>query len=1012
LSFLATLIKRGAISIALALLLIILGLFSLKQISIRMFPKITKPIISITTTYPGASAKIVQGFITSRIENAITGMPNIDYITANNTKGASTVTVYLTPNASVDSAMMRLQEKMNEVKGDFPSQVRGPDIEEKANMNPSIILSFTSHQMSRVQAAEYLRRVVEPGMEVVNGVAQARVLGRQYALKIKLNPNWLEAYHLTASDVLSALQKQHVMAQAGNLEGKVTNLDINADASFKAPADFNNLVVSQSGNRVVRIRDIGNAAFTAEQDNINAFFDGNPGTMMFISLVSGANPLTVSKSILEQVAKIKTHLPYDLKVHVLLNASDFISASIREVVEALVIALFVITAVLLFFLGSFRAMLIPLMTIPVSLIGGLFLLYSAGYSINVFTLLAMVLAIGLVVDDAIVVVENIYRHIQAGERPFQAALNGTKEVYGAIIAMTLTLAAVFAPIFFMQGMTGKLFSEFAFALIASVLISGFIALSLTPMMASRMLVAQQHSRLAHFSERVMSWLDRIYQRALQFFIRRRAIPILVWLLTMVGCVYFYQTTPQELAPKEDQGFVFAMGQAPPSVNHSFVLHYIPQLSSIFGATPGRLHTVIVQGLQGENSFIAFDTLKPWGQRKLTAMQVVPIIQKGLFQVPGLKAFVMVPDFLNGSDNGGLQFVITSTAGYKQLYEAEKAFQVAAMKSGLFVSVTDDLAYHQPELNVEMDRQAMQAQQVNAQDVSHALGLLTGDLESQQYNYSGRSYDVIITMDKAFRRNPDMLNRIHVRNAQGDLVPLSALVKSHVDVKPASLNEFQKQNSVTIQGILAPGVPLSKAIAFAQHVAPTVLPKNMTYDFSGSTRQYRQEGGHFLVTFCLALLIIFLILGIQFNSFRDSLLILFGSVPMALCCALVSLKCGFGTINIYTQIALLTLVGLIAKHGVLMAKFANQLQEHEGVSQMEAIIQAAKVRFRPILMTSVAMVLGAMPLVFAQGAGSVSRSQMGLTLAFGLSLGTLCTIFVFPALYSFFSKVKKQEDAHV
>ncbi|OGT30923.1 MAG: hypothetical protein A3E87_08055 [Gammaproteobacteria bacterium RIFCSPHIGHO2_12_FULL_35_23] len=1001
-------IKKEVLSVSIALLIVVLGLFALKQMPIRLFPQITSPIISITTSYPGASAEVIKSFVTSRLENAIAGLPNISYITASSTNGSSQIEVYLLPNSDVNAAMVQIMEKVNEQRSNLPTEVKDPLVEEEADDNPAMIIAFTSNQMSRVQVAEYLRRVIEPEFEIVNGVSSAEVMGRQYAIRINLNPKLLLAYGLTATDVLNALNQQNVLSQAGSLEGNNNNFDLEAMSHFINPEEFNNLLIKEVNNNIIRLKDIGQATFTEEDNNINAFYNNNPATMVFIKLIPGANPLTVSKSVLQTLAKIKQSLPYDMQTTVVLNEADYIHESIKEVLHSLFIAFVIILFVLVFFLGSFRAMTIPLVTIPISLIGAFFLMNLMGFSINTLSLLAMVLAVGLVVDDAIVVVENIFRHLQMKKSKLQAVLDATQEVFGAIIAMTLTLAAVFAPIFFMGGITGTLFSEFAFALVSGVLISGFIALTLTPMMCSKILsVELENSQLARFSIRMMTYLENGYHRALIFIFKKRAVAIISWVFTIIGCFYLYHTIPQELAPKEDQGFLMIMGNAPANANQNYVLSYRNALDQVLSGLPGVSSTLLLQGVTGLNGVMGFAILKPWGERAVTAMALQPQLQMRLSQIAGVNAYAIIPGDLPGSSDTSLQFVIVSTADYKKLYTVAKQFEQTAMKSGLFSYLNDDLNYNQPELQLEINRNALAAMNVDMNSIGDSLALLTGELQSQQFTYFGHSYDVILSASKEFRRNPDQLNLIYVRNNANNLVPLSSLIKTKISIEPSSLNEFQKQNAITINGMLAPGKSLSEAITYTQTLATHLLPPDMSYDYSGDARQYMEEGGRFVQIFSLSLIIIFLILGIQFNSFRDSLLILLGSVPMALFAALIPLKLGFGTINIYTQIALLTLVGLIAKHGVLMTKFANQLKE-EGAGKIIAIQKAALVRFRPILMTTVAMVFGTFPLVFAKGAGSVSRFEMGLTIAVGLTLGTFCTLFIFPVLYHLFSRENKNQ----
>lgn len=1010
-NFLKLVIKNEMISVSLALLIIVLGLFSLKEISIRLYPKVTVPVISIKTIYPGASQEVVQGFITSRLENVITGISHINYITSSSSKGSSQIQVHLQPNTDVQSVMVNIMDKLNEQKSYLPNEVKGPIVEQASEDSPSMIIAFTSNKMSRVQLAEYLRRVSEPELEVVNGVGQASVLGPQYALKINLDPTLLSAYSLTATDVLSALKQENILAQIGDLEGKSSNYDLDMNSYFNNSDAFNQLLLKQTDNQTVHLSDVGNAKFESENNHINAFYNGHKAVMVFVKLIPGANPLTVSKQITKVLSQMQNHLPYDAHYKVILNVADYIHDSIREVLHALTFALLITLIVLIGLLGSWRSALIPLVTIPVSLIGCLFFMWLMGYSINTLTLLAMVLAVGLVVDDAIVIVENTFRHFTHSASRFSAAYLGTKELFGAIIAMTLTLSAVFAPLFFMGGVTGKLFIEYAFTLAASVLISGLIALTLTPMMCARVLPKmQEESRLHQISMQLIEYLQTSYSYLLQRVFQFQWIAISIWLLSILGGFYLYHTLPKELAPQEDQGYMMIVGNGPATANQNYMLNYVPKLNHLLTILPDVKASLLLQGIPNLNSFTAFDILKNRDKRNTSAIALKPPLQTKLNQLVGLNAYVILPSSLPGNDGSSFQMVLLSTADYKILHQYTEQFEREAMTSGYFSYLKNDLNYNHPAYQLDINRFVLTAHHIAMNQISNSLSLLTGDFESGQFNYFGRSYDIILSAFPQYRNNPDQLNLIMIKNKQGNLIPLSSLATMNTKVIPTSLNEFQKQNAATMTGELAPGISLSQAITYSKNLADKLLPEYIHYNYAGQARQYLEEGNDFVQIFALALIVIFLVLSMQFNSMRDALLILLGSVPMALFSALIPLKLGFGDINIYTQIALLTLVGLIVKHGVLMTKFANQLQD-KGIAKKAAIFKAAKIRFRPIVMTTIAMALGAIPLVLATGAGSNSRFQMGMTISVGLLIGTCCTLLIFPVLYEQFSKERKSESCH-
>lgn len=1009
--FLKLIIKNKMISLSLALLIMVLGLFALKEMPIRLYPQISVPVISIATTYPGANSAVVKGFITSRLENAITGIANINYITASSTKGFSQIQVYLKPNADVSAVIVDIMNKMNEQKSYLPNEVKGPIVQQASEDSPSMIVAFMSQQMSRVQLAEYLRRVIEPELEVVDGVGQAAVMGPEYALKINLDPNLLSAYSLTATDVLNALKQENVLAQTGYLEGAAYNYDLSLTSSFNDPHRINQLLLKQTDQQAVYLNQVGHASFESKDEHINAFYNGKKAVMVFVKLIPGANPLTVSKQITKTLSGLQDRLPFDTREEVILDAADYIHDSILEVVHALSIALIITVMVLIFLLGSVRSAFIPLVTIPVSLVGCLFFMWLMGYSVNILTLLAMVLAVGLVVDDAIVVVENVFRHSLSAPHRLAAAYAGTQELMGAIIAMTLTLCAVFAPLFFMGGVTGELFIEYAFTLSASVLVSGVIALTLTPMMCARLLPkTESKTRLHQFSMQFLNVIQAIYQALLQKVFEKQWIAIAVWLISIVGGFYLYLTLPKELAPQEDQNFMMVIGQGPATANQHYILNDVPKLNHLLMGFPGVKSTLLLQGIPTLNGFMAFNILKDRNERALSVMQLQPQLQGALNQWVGLDAYAILPSSLPGSESSAFQMVLLSTADYKALHPYAKQFEKEAMHSGYFAYLKDDLNYNHPEYQLDINRSVLAAHHIAMNEITRDLGLLTGNFESDEFNYFGKSYDVMLSAFAQYKNNPEQLNLIMVKNKQGNLIPLASFTKMHVQAVLANLNEFQKQNAVMITGELAPGITLSQAVMYTQHLAEQSLPEFIHYAYAGQTQQYLEESHRFTQIFILAVVVILLILSMQFNSLRDALLILLGSVPMALCSALIPLKLGLGDINIYTQIALLTLVGLIVKHGVLMTKFANQLKE-KGVAKKEAILEAASIRFRPIAMTTIAMVLGAIPLVLATGAGNHSRFQMGITIAIGLWVGTCCTLLIFPVLYKLFSQESNRALHH-
>lgn len=995
-------IKRPVFSLSLAALLIFSGLFGYAHLPLRLFPKIETPMINISVDYPGASANTMEGSITKTIENAIAGVNGVNYITSSSSQGHSEINVFMSVGSSADMALTSIIQKVASVRGQLPSALEDPVITKmESDNNPVLLLAFTSEQLSREQISDYLNRAVKPRLEAVEGVATAQVLGGEYAMRLWLNPAAMAAYHVTMADVASSLRQQNVQSTVGGLDGK-TQQNITLNSEINDAEAFNHLVIKHTNNAVIRLSDIGEARLGKESNKVNASYNGKPAVMVFIKPQIGANPLTLVDTIQKDFPTIQKQLPVSVKMNTVVNAATYIRASIKEVIKTMLEAIVVVVLVIFFFLGSLRTVLVPLVTIPLSLISVCFFLMLLGYSLNLLTLLAMVIAIGLVVDDAIIVMENIHRYLEKGYSLSKAALVGTREIAFSIIAMTFTLAAIFAPIAFSNGITGRLFSEFAWTLAGSVIISGVIALTLSPLMCTKVmgelntdspLIQRINNTFTTIKEKYLSYLQKTF--------KHRRLIMLFWLLSIIGCFYFYQSIPKELAPKEDQGILQVISSAPDSTGTQFLANNSAKLDDVYKQM-GEIESAIhIDGIPSEHQVLSFIRLVPWHKRSLSSLQLQPLLQAKLDHIAGLQSVSIVPSVLPGTQGLPVQFVIKSMADYKQLYDASEALMQEAWKSGLFLFVENDLNYDQPTLNMIINRNAATAMGVNIDDINQTLAIALNENKIQYFNLSGRNYKVIPQIYKNTRLNPHQLNDIHVSARNNTLVPLSALVSMQTVTEPSSLNQFQKFNSVTISGVMAPGHSLSEGLNFLQATATKILPGSMHYDYAGNSRQFVQEGNRMLWLFLSAFIVIFIVLAMQFESFRDPLIILFGSLPMSLMAAMLPLKFGNTTINIYTQIGLLTLAGLVTKHGILLAKFANEKQAL-GLGKFEAMMQAAEIRFRPILMTTLAIIFGVLSLVFASGAGSVSRFNIGIVIISGMFLGTILTLFVVPVLYHYLS----------
>ena len=995
-------IKRPVLATVVSLLILVLGLRSFGLLSVRQFPVTQDAVVTVTTIYSGADPKLVAGFITTPLENSIAQANGIDYLTSTSSLSASTIQATLRLNYDYNKALTEINTKVNAVLNQLPPGTQQPVITVAiGDTIDSMYIGFSSKILSTNKITDYLIRVVQPKLQAIDGVQTAEILGkRQFALRAWLDPEKLAAYHLTAADVSTALSNNDYISAVGRTQGQMVTVNLTANTGLHTVDEFKKLIVKTQNGANVHLGDVARVTLGSEDYDTAVGFDGDTAVYIGIKVAPSANLLTVTQGVREAFPAVQAALPEGLHGRIVYDSTKFVNSAIHEVVSTLIKTLLIVTLVIFFFLGSARSVIIPVIAMPLSLIGTFFIMLVLGYSINLLTLLALVLAIGLVVDDAIIVVENVNRHMEEGLSPFKAALMSGKELVGPIFAMTVVLVAVYVPIGFMGGLTGALFTEFAFTLAGSVTVSAIIALTLSPMMCSRFLKGHDtDNRLVMFIDRQFGKLKSRYLKFLHGVLR--SLPVVsVFAVIILSSIYFlYATSKSELAPQEDQGVLISMLTASPDATLEQTQLNSRQVYKVFSSYAETDHVFQLDGIQGLNSGIAGMVFKPWDERKRSTTQLQPEVQARLNQIAGVRAAVFQRPPLPGGGRGlPMQFVIGTTDSYDRLDQVAQELQAKAQASGMFIFMDDDLKIDKPQTSIVVDRDKAALLGLTMRDIGNSLNAMLGGGYINYFSLGDRSYKVIPQVMQQQRLNADQLNNYYIKNSAGTVFPLSTVVSLKTGVVPESLNHFQQLNSATISGVPMPGVTLGEALATMQKLAKQVLPQGYSIDYAGQSRQYEQESSALLVTFAFALIIIFLALSAQFESFRDPLIVLV-SVPMSICGAMIFIALGVGgaSLNIYTEVGLVTLIGLISKHGILIVQFANELQR-AGKSKLEAIEQGASIRLRPILMTTAAMVLGVLPLVTATGAGAAGRFSMGLVILTGIAIGTLFTLFVVPSMY--------------
>ncbi|HEJ9030269.1 TPA: MexW/MexI family multidrug efflux RND transporter permease subunit [Serratia marcescens] len=998
-------VRRPVLALVVSTLILLFGALALSKLPIRQYPLLENSTITISTDYPGASSELMQGFVTQPIAQAVSSVEGVDYLSSSSVQGRSVVTVRMALNRDSTQALTEVMAKVNQVRYKLPEQAYDPVIERSAGEATAVAyVGFSSKTLSTPALSEYLTRVVEPMFTTIDGVAKVEVFGGQkMAMRLWLDSDRLAGRGLTAADVADAVRRNNYQAAPGKVKGQYVVANVRVNTDLTSVEEFRNLVVRNDGNGLVRLKDVGTVELGAAATETSALMDGEPAVFLGVFPTPTGNPLVIVDGIRHLMPAIDKMQPPGVKMALAFETARFIQASIDEVVHTLLEALAIVVAVIYLCLGSLRTVLIPVVTIPLSILGAAGLMLAFGFSVNLLTLLAMVLAIGLVVDDAIVVVENVHRHIEEGKTPLAAAMIGAREVAGPVIAMTLTLAAVYAPIGLMGGLTGALFREFALTLAGAVVVSGVVALTLSPVMSSLLLPAKQsEGRVAHAAEWFFGGLTRRYARALDFSLHHRWLTGTLALLVMISLPLLYLMPQRELAPTEDQAIVLTAIKAPQHANLNYVERFAYKLDEVYNRMPETESRWIINGSDGTASGIGGINLTLWQARQRSASAVQADLQRAVNDVEGTSIFAFQLPALPGSTGGlPVQMVLRTPQDYPQLYRTLEEVKQNARNSGLFMVVDSDLDYNNPLAEVHIDRAKANSLGIRMSDIGESLAVLVGENYLNRFGMDGRAYDVIPQSLREQRLTPQTLARQYVRTQDNTLVPLSTVVSVAVKVEPNKLTQFNQQNAATLQAIPAPGVSMGEAVAFLERQA-NALPADFSHDWQGDSRQYTQEGSALAFAFLAALVIIYLVLAAQYESLKDPLIILI-TVPLSICGALLPLALGYATMNIYTQVGLVTLIGLISKHGILMVEFANELQMHQGLTRRAAILQAAQIRLRPVLMTTGAMVFGLIPLLFASGAGAASRFGLGLVIVSGMLVGTLFTLFVLPTVYTLLAR---------
>ena len=1012
-------IRRPVFATVLSLLVFLLGLVSLDRLSVREYPKIEEPVVTVETRYLGASSEIIESAVTRIMEDSIAGIEGVDVLTSISRSETSQITARFRLDRDPDGAAADVRDRVSRVRARLPQGVDEPVVAKvDADANPVIWLSFYSDKVSPLEVSDVVSRVAKPRLQTLPGAADVRIFGeRRYAMRIWLDAERLAAYRLTPADVEDALRRQNLEVPAGRIESMQREFTVSSQTDLQREQQFRDIVVKVVNGYPVALSDVARVRIGPLNERTNVTLNAQPAVSVGLIKQATANPLVLARALKEELPRLQQSLPEGIQVRIANDNTVFIERSLAAVMRTILEATALVALVIFVFLGTLRASMIPLVTIPVCLVGACTLMYAAGFSINTLTLLALVLAIGLVVDDAIVVLENIYRHIEEGAWPFEAAIRGTREVQFAVIAMTLTLAAVFTPIAFTTGRTGRLFVEFALSLAGAVLISGFVALTLTPMMCSKVLRAHAPATEARgVSERIVAAIDSLLNRLtagygvlLRGALRMRWLVVLIGLAVGGASVWLFQDAKKELTPLEDRGTVVIIFSAPEGSSIDYTTRYGQMIGEIAAGIPEFDRRFVVSGSPLVTQGIGFLRMVDWDERKRGTADILKELQPRLLGIPGVLAFAVAPPSLGQSPRvRPINFVVLTSEPYESLQATIAPFLAELQRHPGLQGVDTDLRLNKPEIRIAIDRQRAADAGVQVEAIGRALETMLGGRQVTRFKREGEQYEVVVQLDAKERSSPRDIADIYVRGRGDTMVPLASLVSFKESVSPRELNHFAQRRAVTITANLSPGYSLGEAVSMMESAAQKYLKPGYAIDYNGETREFKLSSTALYLTFLLALAFIYLVLAAQFESFIDPLIIMF-SVPLSMTGALVLLKFGGGSINVYSQIGLITLVGLITKHGILIVEFANQLQD-KGTAVRDAAFESARLRLRPILMTTGAMVLGAVPLAMSSGAGAEARAQIGLVVVGGMSFGTILTLFVVPVVYSILARPRRKAQA--
>ena len=1002
-------VRRPVLAVVVNLVILIAGLQAIRSLSVRQFPRSDMANVVVTTAYVGANADLVRGFITSPLERVIASADGIDFLESASSQGVSTITVHLKLNFDTNAALTQIQSKVAQVRNQLPPEAEAPiiDLQTTDSQFAAAYLGFSSRDLDQNQITDYLVRVVQPKLSAISGVQRAEIFGdRTFAMRVWLKPEKMAALGISPSMAHDALAANNYLSALGRTKGSMTSVNLVANTNLQTVEEFKQLVVKEKDGVVVRLGDIADVVLGAETYEQEVSFNGETAVFIGIFVLPTANTLDVMKRVREAMPEIQAQLPAGMKAGVPYDSSAYIQNAIDEVLKTLAETLLIVIFVIFLFLGSVRGVIIPVVAIPISLIGAVMLMLTFGFTINLLTLLAIVLSVGLVVDDAIVMVENIERHLHMGKTPLQAATDAARELVAPIIAMTITLASVYTPVALQGGLTGSLFREFAFTLAGAVIISGFVALTLSPMMGSKLLRSGDTERgFAGWVNARFDALRERYTRALAGTLNFRPVVLTLWVIVVALIVPFYMFSQKELAPMEDQSFIFGIIQASANSTIDQTKLFAKQVDTIYRSFPETVATFqVIFPTGGFGGMVA----KPYNQRTKSTSDLVMEASGAVSKIPGIRAIELVPPSLPGNQGFPVDVAIVSTAEPARLAEFANELVQKAFMSGKFMFADTDLKFDQPQARVVFDRDKLRSEGVNLTQAGRDLSVLLGGNYVNRFSIQGRSYKVIPQVKRSERLTPDQLTQMYVTGANGKLVPLSTFATLQTTAEPRELKRFQQLNAVRIQGAIPPGVSLDSALRYLEDEAHKILPRGFTIDYAGESRQLRTEGTKFLGVFLLSAILIYLVLAAQFESFRDPFIILAGSVPLALSGSLLFSFLGLTSINIYSQVGLITLVGLVSRNGILIVQFANHLQE-TGKDKLSAVIEAAGTRLRPILMTTAATVMGHLPLVFARGPGAGARNSIGIMLVTGMIIGTCFTLFVVPSIYVLVAKTHKRVD---